>query len=323
MQGKVVMLDRSLPLVRLEDGRQIRCKHSTELVKCDDVRAVIGDIVDISLPAAHDVGVIEHVEPRKTQLVRKDPTDRALPQVLAANFDTVMVAQPIVQLNVRRLQREIVLAFETGAHVVVLLTKSDLATNEQIESALMFAKEMAGPASEVVVVGSEDSDSIERVRSLIPPDSTAVLLGRSGVGKSTLINLLTNNNTRRTGGVREGDGKGRHTTVNRAIVDVPGGGSIVDMPGVRGLGLWDAETGIDAAFADIERIAEGCRFRDCRHGEEPGCAVRAALEDGTLSHERLDSYMQLRRETAEIQQRREEARWNKRESRPRRKPTRH
>lgn len=316
-KGQVVKLDRGLPLVELENGQSMRCEHATELVKTGEHRAVIGDEVKVSLPTGHDVGVIEEILPRRTQLVRKDPTDRALPQVLAANFDKVLIAQPVGQVNLRRLQRELVLAFETGAQVAIVLTKADL--EEDDSRALDICERvqaLAGGEVPVVVMSADDSESVERVRQLVPDGITAVMIGRSGVGKSTLINFLTGAQTRRTAEVREGDGKGRHTTVNREIVTIPDSGRIVDMPGVRGLGLWDADAGIDAAFADIEALSEGCRFRDCRHGSEPGCAVRAAVEHGELPQERFDTYMQLRRETADVHQRREEARWHQSERAP-------
>ena len=260
--GEVVKLDRGYPLVRFPDGERLRCEHATALVKGHDQRAVIGDVVTVSVPAAHDKGVIEAIAPRIREFVRKDPTEWALPQVLAANFERVIVAQPVGEVNLRRLERELVLAFETGAAVTVALTKGDL-TDEVATAAVREAVEaLAGPETEVFVVSEADPASVEAVRRLLAPGTTTVLIGRSGVGQSSLVNMLVGTEVLEVGAVREGDGKGRHTTVSREIVAVPGAGRIVDMPGVRGLGLWDAEAGIEAAFPDVEALAEECRFRD-------------------------------------------------------------
>lgn len=312
-RGEVVKLDRGFPLVELANGERIRCEHATDLEKHGGARAVIGDIAYVSMPKAHDVGVIEQLAPRKTVLVRKDPTDRALPQILAANFDRILIAQPLTQLNLKRLERELVLAHQTGAAVSIVLTKADLAeggsNTEAAQETVRRAREIAGDDVEVAVISASDAQSIERVRRLIPEGTTAVAIGRSGVGKSTLINLLAGNDHRATGCVRASDGKGRHTTVSREIVQIPGAGRIVDMPGVRGLGLWDATEGIETAFSDIESLAQDCRFRDCKHGSEPGCAVLAAVADGRLSAARLESYRSLQDELASTNERRRRATW--------------
>ena len=249
-RGEVVKLDRGYPLVRLEDGELLRCEHATALVKGERRRAVIGDVVEVAVPPAHDKGVIEAIAPRAREFVRKDPTERAVPQVLAANFERVIVAQPVGEVNLRRLERELVLAFETGAEVTVVLTKADLA-----DDAATRATVEAVRAVDVLVVSEDDPASVEAVRALLAPGTTTVLIGRSGVGKSSLVNMLVGAEVLSVGAVREGDGKGRHTTVSREIVEVPGAGRIVDMPGVRGLGLWDAEEGIGAAFPDVEALA--------------------------------------------------------------------
>lgn len=309
LTGRVVKLDRGYPLVRTQDGSRVRCEHATALVKEEEMRAVIGDFVEVSVPVDHDKGIIESILPRSRVFVRKDPTERALPQVLASNFDRVIIAQPLSEVNERRLERELVLAWETGAAVTVALTKADLADDEgEVARVSDRVRALVGPSVETTVVSSEDPGSIEAVRRLIPPGSTAVLLGGSGVGKSSLVNMLAGDEVQDTGDVRESDGRGRHTTVSREVIDVPGGGCIVDMPGVRGLGLWDADMGIDAAFADIEKIAAECRFRDCRHVDEPGCAVIAAVQRGDISAARLASYRSLREETEKVRERREESR---------------
>lgn len=307
LEGQVVKLDRGYPLVRTEAGEELRCKHATALVKGEKVRAVIGDRVLLDVPQGHDKAIIAEILPRATEFVRKDPTERALPQVLAANFDHVLIAQPIGDVNLRRLERELVLAHETGADVSVILTKADLAGNEDIERITHEVEELVGQQDTVLVVSAEEPTSIDAVRKLMAPGTTTVLIGKSGVGKSSLVNLLVGSEVQETAEVREVDGKGRHTTVSREMIDVPGGGRVVDMPGVRGLGLWDAESGIEAAFSDIEELAASCKFRDCHHEGEPGCAVRRAVEEGTLAQGRLDSYHALRNETVEIRERREEA----------------
>lgn len=307
MRGQVVKLDRGFPLVRLADGSLVRCEHATDLVKTGGVRAVVGDFVRVGSPDGHDKAIIEDIEGRRTELVRKDPAERVQVQVLAANFDLVIVAQPVAEMNVKRLERELVLAFETGARVAVVLTKADLADEAAADEARLRVEALAGPEVVVLSMSSCDEESVGAVRELIGPGETAVLVGKSGVGKSSLVNLLVGAEVQETGDVRAVDGRGRHTTVSREIVELPGGGRIVDMPGVRGLGMWEADAGIGAAFADIESLAEGCRFRDCRHGEEPGCAVRAAVEEGRLAAERLDSYLELKQETDAARERRIEA----------------
>lgn len=307
IKGQVVKLDRGFPLVRAEDGAEYRTKHATALVKGEKQRAVIGDEVLLDMPRSHDKAIIAEILPRKTEFVRKDPTERALPQVLAANFDKVIVAQPLAEVNYRRLERELVLAHETGASVVIVLTKADLALDDGKAQQTIDAVQALAGGDEVLVLSADDAEGIEKLRALCAPGMIAVLIGKSGVGKSSLVNLLVGEEVQRTHEVRETDGKGRHTTVSREMIQVPGGGLIVDMPGVRGLGLWDAESGIEAAFPDIEELAVRCKFRDCKHESEPGCAVRAAVDGGTLQPLRLSSYQALRQETEDVRERREEA----------------
>ncbi len=314
--GEVVKLDRGFPLVKLDDGSLLRCEHAAAFEKYSDERAVVGDIVDLMVPDDHDKAVIVDIRPRKRALTRKDPAERSSAQVLAANFDRVVVAQPLGEVNMRRLERELVLAHETGAAVSVVLTKADLAEDAaHAESVRERVRAMVGPEVETLVVSTDDPGSVDELRSLVKTGTT-VLVGRSGVGKSSLVNLLLGTDVQPTTEVREKDGKGRHTTVSREIIDLPEGGRIVDMPGVRGLGMWDADAGIDATFPDIDGLARRCRFRDCKHESEPGCAVRAAVESGEIAQERYESYLSLRQETAAAKQRREQARWKAAEQAP-------
>ena len=320
LPGQIVKLDRGLPLVQLEDGTQLRCKHAIALVKGQQQRAVIGDRVLVSVSDDADAAQIAHILPRENQLVRKDPAAATLPQVMATNFDTVVVAHPLGELNVRRLERELVLAHETGAAVVVALTKSDLVDEQQSAQVLSDVRAMVAPGVDVLAVSEHDLASVEALRQRIPTGSVAVLIGRSGVGKSSLVNLLAGSQVAATTPVREVDGKGRHTTVSRMMIDVQGGGRVVDMPGVRGLGLWESEAGIQAAFPDIAQLAASCHFRDCRHRDEPGCAVCAAIEAGQLDAARLASYQHLMEENEAQAQANEEAqRLRNRTGHPRRR----
>lgn len=305
--GTVAKLDRGFPLVRLDSGQHLRCEHAIALVKGADTRAVVGDRVRVSVPEGHDKGIIEETLPRRNAFVRKDPTERALPQTLAANFDLVIIAQPIEEVNVRRLERELVLAHETGAQVAVVLTKADLmASPEEVEAVRSAIDGFVGD-DRLMAVSDQDPASADALAEFIAEgNKTAILIGRSGVGKSSLVNMLVGTELQETTPVRS-DGKGRHTTVSREIISLPKGGFIIDMPGVRGLGLWDADEGIGAAFSDIEELAGSCRFRDCTHTGEPGCAVQAAVESGELSPARLESYVRLRAESREVKERRVEA----------------
>lgn len=304
----VVQIDRGFPLVETADGRRFRCKHAVALVKGADMRAQVGDRVQVEVAEDADIAQIAQIEPRTRELVRRDPAERTVAQVLAVNFDAVIVAHPVHELNERRLERELVLAQSTGAHVVVALTKADLAESpDQVDAVRDHVRAMAAPGVDVVVVSERRPESIERLRAFIPAGTVAVLIGRSGVGKSSLVNLLAGSEVQETSAVRATDGKGRHTTVNRSMVALPGGGYVVDMPGVRGLGLWDSREGIDAAFPDVAEPAADCRFRDCTHTNEPGCAVQAAVAAGTLSPERVASYVRLVTENAEQQERNEVA----------------
>ncbi len=310
--GRVVKLDRGYPLVRFDDGSTVRCEHATDLVKEGDSRSVIGDFVRVVWPHAHDKAIIVEIFPRHNAFIRRDPAERTISQTLAANFDVIIVAQPLPELNVKRLERELVLAHETGARVVVALTKVDMAESQAaIEQVRCDVEARVGVSVQVIGVSCVDDSGLSELRALIPAGTTAVLVGKSGAGKSSLVNLLMGHDVQEIGAVRENDHRGRHTTVSREIIQLPGGGFIVDMPGVRGLGMWEAEAGIGVAFPDIEELASQCRFGDCRHESEPGCAVRAALDQGIISSQRLNSYQSLLQESQMVRDRKERARWQK------------
>ena len=237
-----------------------------------------------------------HLLPRRSVLMRRAAGVATAAQAVAANIDLVFVTIALgTALKLRRIERSLAMVWSSGATPVVLLTKSDLSAD--IAADHRAAQSVAG-AVDIVPV-NESGEGVHRVRELLPGGSVGVVIGPSGTGKSTLVNRLMESNVLETQDVRA-DGKGRHTTTHRALLELPGGGLIIDTPGTRELGLWDAAAGIEEVFGDIAEIAARCRFRDCRHEREPGCAVRAAAEDDPSVLDRLQSQRKLEREQQRI-----------------------
>ncbi|WUI03232.1 ribosome small subunit-dependent GTPase A [Spirillospora sp. NBC_00431] len=231
---------------------------------------------------------------RRTAIVRSSASRDSRGQVLAANVDTVAIAVSLAnRLDLGRVERLLALAWESGARPVVVLTKTDQAPDGGVAEAEARAAS-AAPGVDVVACSAATGDGVDVVRAVLA--GTVVLVGPSGAGKSTLGNALLGADVLATGAVREQDGKGRHTTVRRELLPLPGGGVLIDTPGLRGVGLVEASDGLERTFADIEDLAARCRFADCAHRAEPGCAVLAAIEDGVLPRRRLDSYHKLLRE---------------------------
>jgi ribosome biogenesis GTPase len=294
--GRVVRSDRGSALVATVHD-VVRAKPSTRLRKeaggPGDLPAV-GDWVAVSVPDRLDVPLIESVLDRTSAIVRGDPSRSSEVQVLAANVDIVFVIHPIEQgPNLRRIERELSLAWDSGAQPVVVLTKADL--SRDAEGACREVQEVA-LSVEVVAINALVGDGIEPLFGFMENRRTAVLIGPSGAGKSTLVNALLGEDRQKTCDVRLSDGRGRHTTVARELIVLPAGGILIDTPGLRALGLTGSEEGIASAFSDVEDLACSCRFRDCTHVDEPGCAVLAAVESGAISRERLDSFHKLMRE---------------------------
>ncbi|MEV0229413.1 ribosome small subunit-dependent GTPase A [Nonomuraea sp. NPDC050786] len=221
-------------------------------------------------------------------------------QVLAANVDIVFVAEPSMHstdfADLGRIERLVALAWESGGTPVVLVTKSDLFENGLDD--LLADVRVAAPGVDVHAVSSLHGDGVPLVADYLGGSRTAVILGPSGAGKSTLVNALAGDQVMETQQVRAADGRGRHTTVHRELIPLPGGGLIIDTPGIRRIGLYDIGDGVDLVFSDIEALASRCRFADCGHSSEPGCAVLAALESGELPERRLESWRKLQREAA-------------------------
>ncbi len=230
---------------------------------------------------------------RRTALARKASGTRSDEQVLAANVDVVVVVEPLdVSPNLRRIERMLALAWSSGAVPIVVLTKTDLADSSTLPSVRTVARGV-----EVVAVSAVSGDGLDALRDVMHGTSTFVLLGPSGAGKSTLVNTLAGQEVLAVGEVR-GDGRGRHTTTRRELVAVPGVGLLIDTPGIRAVGMTAAQEGVDRSFDDVVELAGTCRFVDCSHRSEPGCAVRAAVDAGTLDERRLENYQRLQREVA-------------------------
>ena len=241
-----------------------------------------------------DGDVVREVLARRSLLQRRDPST-ANQQLIAANVDVVGVTCGLDRpVRSGRIERFVTLAFDAGAVPLVILTKTDLV--EDTTSAENIAVASA-PGSDVVCVSSLTGSGIDQLRSSLG-GTTAVFVGESGAGKSALLNALAGHEVAGTGHVRHGDHKGRHTTTARQLHSLPGGCCVIDTPGLREVGVWTDTDTVDRSFADVAELAHGCRFRDCTHRSEPGCAVGQAVEDGILSAERLENWQQLHREAA-------------------------
>jgi ribosome biogenesis GTPase len=255
----------------------------------------VGDWVAVRLPTLpEEPGLIRAILPRQSKFSRKAAGTRTDEQVVAANVDTVFLMTGLDHdFSPRRIERYLTAALESGSEAVLLLNKADLDA-ELAEHVL--AVERIALGLPVYAISAKRGEGIEKLAPYLARGRTVSVLGSSGVGKSTLINLLLGSETQRIGSVRQSDDRGRHTTTHRELFLLPGGGLILDTPGMRELQLWEAEEGLEAAFADIEDLAAQCRFGDCHHTGEPGCAVEAAVTRGDLASERLESWRKLQRE---------------------------
>ncbi len=298
LPGRVVRVDRGQCDVVTADGV---VRADTAFVTPHDPMKVVctGDWVAVDPEGAHPRYVQAYL-PRRTAFVRSTSSKRSEGQILAANVDHAIVAVSLAaELDLGRIERFLALAWESGAQPVVVLTKADLVPDAVTLSYLVRDVETTAPGVPVLPVSSMDGDGLDVLVALVG-GGTSVLLGQSGAGKSTLANALLGEDVMEVRATRDVDGKGRHTTTTRNLLALPGGGVLIDTPGLRGVGLYDAETGVGQVFSEIEALAEGCRFHDCAHEAEPGCAVLAAIDSGELPVRRLESYRKLKRENQYI-----------------------
>jgi ribosome biogenesis GTPase len=280
----------------IAEAGETRASAATRLFKSDELPAV-GDWVGLDAES----NLVETVLDRRTSISRKEVMHAAREQVLAANIDVAFLVQALpLDFNVRRLERYLAMAWESGAQPVVLVTKTDLV--DDVTPYLDEVESVTLGSCPALAVSAKTGAGLGQLRPWLEPNRTAVLLGSSGVGKSTIVNALVGSELLATKEVREDDHRGRHTTSHRELIVLEAGGVILDTPGIRELQLWDAD--LEQTFADVDEIAANCRFSDCNHDQEPGCAIRAALEDGSLPVERWQSYVKLQRELLAVEARR-------------------
>ncbi len=263
----------------------------------------VGDWVGVTVRPGEGTATIHAVLPRKSRFSRKVTGEKTEEQIVAANVDVVFLVSGLDDnFNVRRIERYLTLAWDSGARPVIVLNKADLCPD--LEECVAEVEAVAFGTS-VITASARDGYGLEDLRGMLTEGKTGAFLGSSGVGKSSIVNALLGKPLQATRTVRGTDSHGRHTTTRRELILLPGGGMVIDTPGMRELQLWTDEEGLGTAFGDVEELAVQCRFADCSHENEPGCAVQAALENGTLGQDRFDSYLKLRREVRYIALRQE------------------
>jgi ribosome biogenesis GTPase len=276
----------------------------------------VGDWVAIGVREEEKRATIHGILPRASKFSRKTAGAKTEEQIVAANIDTVFLVSGLDgNFKPRRIERYLILAWESGANPVIVLNKADLCENVEERVLEVEAVAIGVP---VAVLSAASNQGLDALTPYLQEGQTVALLGSSGVGKSTIANQLTGDFSKKVQPVRQKESRGRHTTTSRELILLPSGGWLIDTPGMREIQIWAKEEGLQEAFADIESLAEKCRFRDCHHEEEPGCAVQEALSEGTLDPERFFSYQNLQKELDYLSRRQdqkaslvEKERWKK------------
>lgn len=296
--GRVASSLRGAYILWAEAG-EVEAPARRKILKDADTRPCAGDWVAFRA----DPPLIEATLPRRSKISRKAPGEATAEQILAANIDVLFIVAGLDRdYNPRRLERYMAIAWDSGARPVIVLNKTDLC--DDVAARVSETREVAGGAA-VLSTSAVSDQGIEEMRALLAPGATAALIGSSGVGKSALTNRLLGFERREVGEVREGDGRGRHTTVGRELVLAPQGWILMDLPGIREVQPW-SETGVEEAFEDIEALVLACRFSDCKHETEPGCSVREALDSGNLDPARYANYVKVQEEAAALGRRKSE-----------------
>lgn len=297
LPGRIVVQQRNGYLVATDKG-EVRAKPAGRLMHevGEAGQPAVGDWVALSLNPGQVPATLHAILPRRTAFVRRAADSLTTVQTIASNIDVAFVVVSLnADLNPRRIERYLAAAWQSGARPVVALTKADLCEDPEAQVAAVAALAADCP---VIPVASKQGLGLDALLAQVAPGETCVLIGSSGAGKSTLVNAFLGEDRMATAAIRQGDDKGRHTTSHRELVLLPGGGLIIDTPGMREVGLIGEDDGVTAVFDDIEALVAQCRFSDCGHGREPGCAVRPALDSGALDADRWASFQKLGLELA-------------------------
>ncbi|MCM3239810.1 ribosome small subunit-dependent GTPase A [Heyndrickxia oleronia] len=316
--GRVILEHKRIYRVLTEKGEllaEVSGKMRFRALERQDYPAV-GDWVVLTPRYEENKATIHDILPRKSKFSRKVAGMTTEEQIVATNVDTIFLVNALnADFNIRRIERYVLTAWESGANPVIILSKSDLCEDIKEKIAQVESVTFGVP---IHAISAEQNIGMDQLAPYVYEGQTIALLGSSGVGKSTLTNALLGSTKQEVQTVREGDDRGRHTTTHRELVILDKGGILIDTPGMRELQLWEADEGFSQSFSDVEALAENCRFRDCSHMKEPGCAIQEAIEDGTLERDRYNSYVKLQKELAFLERKEnkraallEKAKWKK------------